>query len=407
MQAVKLIKELNNNNMEQIRITIEQWCQQCGISTSMSVFAADILLVLSAILLSWLAFSVCHRIVLPLTVRITEKTQAEWDDVLLNKHTLKKACMIVPAIVLWMFIPHIFYRYPMMELILERVTSIYITLVSTKLGLAIIDSIRALDTDHRSARHQYMLTFCGVLKIIVIFFAVIAIVSIVIDRSPLRLLAGLGATSAVLMLVFKDTISGLVAGIRLTSNDMLHKGDWITVGKAGINGVVDDITLTTVKVRNYDNTTVTITPQTLVDESFQNWNTMTQGEGRRVTRRVYIDFRSIRRFDLSLRERVMRNHYLDEKLVTMDEITDDKVNLTTFRRYADRYLATLPEINTDMLYMVRQLESTPNGLPLEFYFFLREKSWKNYENIMDDILEHLFVAMRDFGLHPFQYNKIC
>ena len=103
----------------------------------------------------------------------------------------------------------------------------------------------------------------------------------------------------------------------------------------------------------------------------------------------------------------MRNHYLDEKLVTMDEITDDKVNLTTFRRYADRYLATLPEINTDMLYMVRQLESTPNGLPLEFYFFLREKSWKNYENIMDDILEHLFVAMRDFGLHPFQYNKIC
>ena len=393
--------------MEQIRITIEQWCQQCGISTSMSVFAADILLVLSAILLSWLAFSVCHRIVLPLTVRITEKTQAAWDDVLPNKHPLTKACLEVPAIVLWMFIPHIFYRYPMMELILERVTSIYITLVSTKLGLAIIDSIRALDTDHRSARHQYMLTFCGVLKIIVIFFAVIAIVSIVIDRSPLRLLAGLGATSAVLMLVFKDTISGLVAGIRLTSNDMLHKGDWITVGKAGINGVVDDITLTTVKVRNYDNTTVTITPQTLVDESFQNWNTMTQGEGRRVTRRVYIDFRSIRRFDLSLRERVMRNHYLDEKLVTMDEITDDKVNLTTFRRYADRYLATLPEINTDMLYMVRQLESTPNGLPLEFYFFLREKSWKNYENIMDDILEHLFVAMRDFGLHPFQYNKIC
>ena len=393
--------------MEQIRITIEQWCQMCGISTSLSVYSADIVLVLSALFLSWLSFILCHRIVLPLTVRITEKTQAEWDDVLLNPHTLKKACMIVPAIVIWMLIPHIFYRYPVMELILDRVTSIYITLVSTKLGLAIINSIRELDADHRSARHQYMLTFCGVLKIIVIFFAVIAIVSIVIDRSPLHLLAGLGATSAVLMLVFKDTISGLVAGIRLTSNDMLHKGDWITVSKAGINGVVDDITLTTVKVRNYDNTTVTITPQTLVDESFQNWNTMTQGEGRRVTRRVYIDFRSIRRFDLSLRERVMRNHYLDEKLVTMDEITDDKVNLTTFRRYADRYLATLPEINTDMLYMVRQLESTPNGLPLEFYFFLREKSWKNYENIMDDILEHLFVAMRDFGLHPFQYNKIC
>ena len=208
------------------------------------------------------------------------------------------------------------------------------------------------------------------------------------------------------MLVFKDTISGLVAGIRLTSNDMLHKGDWITVSKAGVNGVVDDITLTTVKVRNFDNTTVTITPQTLVDESFQNWNTMTQGEGRRVARRVYIDFRSIRRFDLDLRQRVMRNHYLDKKFVTMDEITDDNINLTTFRRYVDRYLATLPEINTDMLYMVRQLDSTPTGLPLEFYFFLHEKSWKSYENIMDDILEQLYVAMRDFGLHVFQYNNI-
>lgn len=372
----------------------------------MSVYSADIVLVLSALFLSWLSFILCHRIVLPLTVRITEKTQAEWDDVLLNPHTLKKACMIVPAIVIWMLIPHIFYRYPVMELILDRVTSIYITLVSTKLGLAIINSIRELDADHRSARHQYMLTFCGVLKIIVIFFAVIAIVSIVIDRSPLHLLAGLGATSAVLMLVFKDTISGLVAGIRLTSNDMLHKGDWITVSKAGVNGVVDDITLTTVKVRNFDNTTVTITPQTLVDESFQNWNTMTQGEGRRVARRVYIDFRSIRRFDLDLRQRVMRNHYLDKKFVTMDEITDDNINLTTFRRYVDRYLATLPEINTDMLYMVRQLDSTPTGLPLEFYFFLHEKSWKSYENIMDDILEQLYVAMRDFGLHVFQYNNI-
>ena len=151
----------------------------CGISTSMSVYSADIVLVLSALFLSWLSFILCHRIVLPLTVRITEKTQAEWDDVLLNPHTLKKACMIVPAIVIWMLIPHIFYRYPVMELILDRVTSIYITLVSTKLGLAIINSIRELDADHRSARHQYMLTFCGVLKIIVIFFAV--------DRKSTRL----------------------------------------------------------------------------------------------------------------------------------------------------------------------------------------------------------------------------
>lgn len=392
--------------MEEIRLWAESLMQSSGVSTSGAVYITDAILVVLTLLLSWIAFTVCHRLLVPITVKITEKTDMKWDDVLFNEYTLRKACLIVPAIVVWMFIPHIFFRSPEIEEILERITAIYITLTSTKLALEVVNSIKLLDVDERSAHHQYLHTFCGVLKIVVWFLSVIVIVSIVINRNPLTLLAGLGATSAILMLVFKDTISGLVAGIRLTSNDMLHKGDWITVSKAGVNGVVDDITLTTVKVRNFDNTTVTITPQTLVDESFQNWNTMTQGEGRRVARRVYIDFRSIRRFDLDLRQRVMRNHYLDKKFVTMDEITDDNINLTTFRRYVDRYLATLPEINTDMLYMVRQLDSTPTGLPLEFYFFLHEKSWKSYENIMDDILEQLYVAMRDFGLHVFQYNNI-
>ena len=265
--------------MEQIRQTIENWSLLAGISEQMAVFAADAVLVIMALLLSWLAYAVCHHFVVPLTVRLTEKTQVEWDDVLLNEHTLGKACMIVPAIVAWMFIPHIFYRFPMVETTLERLTAIYITIASTKLAITIVESIKMLDSDRRTARHQYLHTFCGVLKIIVIFLSAIAIVAIVIDRSPLTLLAGLGATSAVLMLVFKDAISGLVAGVRLTSNDMLHKGDWITVEKSGINGIVEDITLTTVKVRNYDNTTLTITPQTLVEDSFQNWNTMQEGEG--------------------------------------------------------------------------------------------------------------------------------
>ncbi len=388
--------------MEQIRETIENWSLMVGISERMAEFSADAVLVVVALLLSWLAYAICHHFVVPITVRLTEKTQVEWDDVLLNERTLRKACMIVPAIVMWMLIPHIFYRYPMVETILERLTAVYITIASMKLGIAIVESIKMLDSDHRTSRHQYLHTFCGVLKIIVIFISAVVIVAIAIDRSPLTLFAGLGATSAVLMLVFKDAISGLVAGVRLTSNNMLHKGDWITVEKAGINGIVEEITLTTVKVRNYDNTTLTITPQTLVEDSFQNWNTMKEGEGRRVTRKVYFDFRFIRPIDADMRQRLTERGYVSEGLLTQAELKEGTVNLTLFRTYADRYLSRHADVNSSMLYMVRQHESTPTGLPVEFYFFLREKEWKTYENKMAAILEHFYAAIPDFGLSIYQ-----
>jgi len=383
--------------MEEIRIWAESLMLAFGVSKGNTEYATDAFLVVFTLLLSWIAFMLCHRLLVPITVKITEKTEMKWDDVLFNKHTLRKACLIVPAIVLWMFIPHIFYRYPDIEEFLARLTAIYITLMSTRLAIEVVNSLKMLDVDERSAHHQYLHTFCGVLKIVVVFLSVIVIVSILIDRNPLTLLAGLGATSAILMLVFKDTISGLVAGIRLTSNDMIHKGDWITVDKAGINGTVEEITLTTVKVRNFDNTIMTITPQTLVDDSFQNWKPMQEGDGRRVMRRVYFDFSSIRVIDGDIRNTVIESGYFTEK-----EVMGNEVNLTLFRLWADKFLASHPLVNSDMMYMVRQLEATPTGLPVEFYFFLREKQWKPFENQKDAIIERLLAAVGDFGLRIYQ-----
>lgn len=364
------------------------------------MYLTDAMLVIFTLLLSWLSFVVCHRLVVPITVKITSKTDVEWDDVLLNERTLRKACLIVPAIVVSMFIPNIFVRMPDMMELLERLTGIYITVMSTRLAIEVINSLKMLDSDVQSAHHQYLHTFCGVLKIVVVFLSVIVIVSIVINRNPLTLLAGLGATSAILMLVFKDTISGLVAGVRLTSNDMLHKGDWITVEKAGVNGTVEEITLTTVKVRNFDNTIVTITPQTLVDDSFQNWKPMQEGDGRRVMRRIYIDFRSIRLVTPELRQSLISHHYLPQEGTTTD------VNLTLFRHWADSYLASHPLVNSDMTHMVRQLEATQQGLPVEFYFFLKEKEWKTWENQKDEILERLYAAMQDFDLSIYQLGTL-
>ena len=382
--------------IEDIRIWTEQAALSMGATETSSVYLTDAMLVIFTLLLSWLSFVVCHRLVVPITVKITSKTDVEWDDVLLNERTLRKACLIVPAIVVSMFIPNIFVRMPDMMELLERLTGIYITVMSTRLAIDVINSLKILDSDVHSAHHQYLHTFCGVLKIVVVFLSVIVIVSIVINRNPLTLLAGLGATSAILMLVFKDTISGLVAGVRLTSNDMLHKGDWITVEKAGVNGTVEEITLTTVKVRNFDNTIVTITPQTLVDDSFQNWKPMQEGDGRRVMRRIYIDFRSIRLVTPELRQSLISHHYLPQEGTTTD------VNLTLFRHWADSYLASHPLVNSDMTHMVRQLEATQQGLPVEFYFFLKEKEWKTWENQKDEILERLYAAMQDFDLSIYQ-----
>ena len=398
---------------DNIRLWTEQTALSMGATETGSVYITDALLVIFTLLLSWLAFVVCHRLVVPITMKITEKTNTDWDDVLLNERTLRKACLIVPAIVVWMFIPKIFIRMPDIMMLLERLTSIYITVMSTRLAIEVINSMKMLNSDAQSAHHQYLHTFCGVLKIVVVFLAVIVIVSIVINRNPLTLLAGLGATSAILMLVFKDTISGLVAGIRLTSNDMLHKGDWITVEKAGVNGTVEEITLTTVKVRNFDNTIMTITPQTLVDDSFQNWKPMQEGEGRRVMRRVYFDFHSIRVITPDIRQNLISRHYFTEEEISNAATVSgsfaarpQQVNLTLFRRWADRYLASHPLVNADMTHMVRQLEATQQGLPVEFYFFLREKRWKEYENQKDEILERLYAAVEDFGLSIYQLGTI-
>jgi miniconductance mechanosensitive channel len=237
----------------------------------------------------------------------------------------------------------------------------------------------------------------GVVRIVIIFVAVIIVVAIVLDRDPMKLFAGLGATSAVLMLVFQDTIKGLVAGIRLTSNDMLHKGDWITVPKAGANGIVEDMSLTTVKIRNFDNTMVTVTPQSLVDDSFQNWNGMQQGEGRRVNRTVHYDFRSIRVVDEALRKQL-----LDKKYFKAGEVKTGMVNMTLYRQYLAAWLSHHPLVNPDMTLMVRQMDPTPEGLPVEFYFFLKEKEWVPYENQMAEIMEHIYAVTPDFGLQIYQ-----
>lgn len=351
------------------------------------------------VLIAWLVYMLCVKVLAPITVRITRRTDVVWDDYLLNPQVLRSACHVVPAIVVWQLMPPLFFAYPIIQALLMKATAIYITVAAMRLVVAFISSLKLFDTnnDTRSAAQQYFHSFCGVLKIIVLFLGVIIIISIVIDRSPLTLLAGLGATSAVLMLVFKDSITGLVAGIRLTSNNMVRKGDWITMDKAGANGVVEDITLSTVKVRNFDQTIVTVPPQKLIEDSFQNWQGMQEGIGRRVKRVLYIDFRSIAIVNDELKQKLAA-----DGLMKKEEMKGEVVNLTLFRRYMDRWLAQRDNVVKEATYFVRQLEPTANGLPIEIYFFLKQKEWKSYENHLAEIMERMYALVPVFGMRIYQ-----
>lgn len=385
--------------MDQITKYIEELLAYTTLSGGWLSFVTMFALCAVTALVAWLVYMLCIKVVTPLLVRITKHTDMIWDDYLLNPQVLHSACNVVPAIVVWQMLPPLFIAHPVIQTLASKATAIYITIAVMRLAITFIGSFKLFDSekDHRTAAQQYFHSFCGVLKIVVLFLGVIVIVAIVIDRSPLTLIAGLGATSAVLMLVFKDSITGLVAGIRLTSNNMVSKGDWITVDKLGANGVVEDITLSTVKVRNFDNTIVTLPPQKLIEDSFQNWQGMQQSGGRRVTRMIYIDFHSIGIADDDLKQRLV-----ERELINKADMHINFVNLTLFRNYIEWWIYNNKEVNTDLTFMVRQLQPTNTGLPIEVYFFLKNKEWKTYEHNLAEIMERIYAFAPEFGLKIYQ-----
>ena len=434
--------------MEEIRKFVEDLIQMVGVTGGAVPVVRHILLTITAILLAMLSDLLCRRLLVPIIMKVTDKTEVTWDDVLFNKKVLTSACHIVPAVVIWSLMPLVYLEYPIFKEILERATGIYIVVMSVRTALVFIGSFKGLESseERRSSAQQYFHTFCGVLRILMLFVAGVVVVAILLDKNPLTLFAGLGATSAVLMLVFKDTILGLAAGVRLTSNDMLHKGDWITVKSVDANGIVEEMSLTTVKVRNFDNTIVTISPATLVNGSFQNWIGMQKSGGRRVQRKVYFDFRSIRLVDEELKARLLEKHFATEnsfkpkeslqKMLAKAEVGNEHqtemekdqnaglgnarqhehqvladlrnpaalapTNLQLYRKYMEKYLRERPEVNTEMTLMVRQLEATQCGLPMEFYFFVKDKVWVNYEHILAEIMEHAYALSAEFGLKIYQ-----
>lgn len=377
-------------------IYVEDLIRLCGVTGDAVPYVRYLILVLLTIALAFLSGYICRKFI-PLINRLTIRTASAWDDVLLNNEVLRSASNIVPAIVIWKLLPMVFFESPMVREVLARLTAIYITVMMVRTIIVLIDSLKLLEGDTRTAKQQYLYSFCGVLKIVLIFIAVIVVISILVNQSPTTLLAGLGAASAVMMLVFQDTIKGLVAGIRLTSNDMLHKGDWITVPSAGANGTVEEISLTVVKVRNFDNTIVTVPPTMLADGAFQNWIGMRERPGRKQARTVYFDFGSVQLLDEDTKQQLITDGF-----AKAEEVQGKVSNVTLFRSYIEQWLSTQPSVLSNMTILVRQAEATQAGMAIEFVFWLKEKGGPAYEHATSLIMEYIYATAREFGLTIYQ-----
>ena len=373
------------------------WLQQVGMSEDMSLILFRIGVLAFLLLLVFIINAICRKGILPVIRKITSKTEFKWDDYLFSDDVLNDLCRLTAPVLIYAVLPLTLPEDAVLDFLL-KCCQIYLIAVLMKLLCSVITALYLMTSEHDKLKDHSMKGFYQMLKLAVICIGSIVIVSMVLDKSPVALLTGLGAGTAILMLVFQDTIKGFVAGIQLIANDMLRPGDWITMPKYGADGVVMEVTLTTVKVRNWDKTITTIPPYALVNDSFQNWRGMFDTGGRRIKRSVNLDMNSVRFCTQEEMETYRKQPWMEGFQSTGKE----EVNLYIFRHYMEYYLRNHPKVNSEMILLVRQLQPTSQGLPVELYFFSADTAWIRYEKLQAEVFEHLLATIPQFNLKVFQ-----
>lgn len=374
----------------------EQLLKDLGIGAGHNELLQWAVIIIGAFLLFYICEFFSKKVVIPIVRRFTNSTTSKWDDILLNNDTLKNLCRLVPGIIASFILPFVLEADSTILVFCMKLCKAYIAIIGVGLLCTIFTSLYQITHESEKTKDHTLQGVFQMLKIVVISIGAIVVVSIFFDKDPSNLLAGLGASAAILMLVFKDSILGLVAGIQLSANDMLRPGDWIAMPKYGADGFVIDVTLTTVKVQNWDNTITTIPPYALVSDSFQNWRGMFSSGGRRVKRSINIDTNSI-----TFCEGELRKNLIKKGLIKADE-EQKQVNLTLFREWLEEWLRNHPAIHKEMTVMVRQLQPTAHGLPLELYFFSSNTAWVAYEHLQAEIFEYIYAILPEYGLKAFQ-----
>ena len=390
-----------------------------ALSSSTATTCARLVLIVLTLLLAWLLYIITSNIAKKAVVNFVKKTTVKWDEILAEKGFFRRLCYFVPAAIIHTMLPVIFAGAETSIVALRAIVHVYVYVVGVSVVYSVLNWIVAIY--HNADRQGKMPIggFVQALKLVVFFIAAIVILSTILGKNPVGLLSGLGALTAVLMLVFKDSILGFVAGIQMNANDMVRIGDWVEMPKYGADGDVIDITLTTVKVQNWDRTITTIPAYSMIADSFKNWRGMSQSGGRRIMRNIYIDMTSIKFCDGAMLDKFRKvryiSEYIDKKQQEICKYNDESdvdnscaingrrmTNVGTLRAYISAYLQNHPQINQDMTFLIRQLEPTSQGLPLQIYVFCKDKVWANYEGIQSDIFDHILSIVPEFDLRIYQ-----
>lgn len=394
---------------------IAEFLIEKGINEQAANYLSYGIMVLILLIICSLALLIIKKVVLRIMSKIVIKSKYKWDDLLLKRKLFERAANFAPGIIVYSFAP----AFPKITELIQRFAFIYILIILILVINEFLDVVNDIYRTFPISRVRPITGFLQVVKIVSFIIIGIIMIARIMGESPIIWLSGIGAFAAVFSFVFKDSILGFIAGIQLTSNDMLRIGDWIEMNKYGANGDVIDITLNTVKVQNFDKTITSIPAYALVSDSFTNWRGMKEFGGRRIKRSIYIDVNSIGFCTPEMIEKFKKIHYLKEYIdLKENEIleynkknqVDTNVlvngrrmtNIGTFRAYIRNYIKNHPGLQPNATMIVRQLPPGEHGLPLEIYAFTNTTDWVTYENIQSDIFDHVISVASEFGLRIFQ-----
>ena len=399
-----------------MRDIFQRWVGSVGISEPYSSYVTEAALALIIVFLAFLVNLVVKERILKAVKYVVSKSRTPWDDILYQRRVFHRLSHFAPAFVIYLGAS----LFPEAALWIQRFAVAYMTLI----GLLVLDALLSSCIDiYRTfpvSKERPIKGYVQVAKIFLYVVGGVSVLTTLMGRSPWGVLSGVGAATAVLLFVFKDTILGLVAGMQLAWNDMLRRGDWIAMPKYGADGTVTDISLHTVKVQNWDKTIATVPTYALISESFINWRGMEESGGRRIKRALNIDMNSVHFCTEEMLDRFQKfaliGEYIRSKREEIAAYNEGRAfdssllingrrmtNLGTFRAYVAAYLRSHPKIRQDMTFLVRHLAPTEHGLPVEIYVFSSDQAWANYEAIQADIFDHLLAALPEFELRVFQY----
>ncbi|MGI2258635.1 mechanosensitive ion channel family protein [Shewanella sp. GXUN23E] len=403
---------------EKLRQHIAEWLTAIGIDAQPAEGIPTLVMIIASLLVALIAYIIVRRGVIRAINMVIKRSKATWDDSFMHFKVLEKLALLVPALVINLLVPIALSEHALLSSLIDRLLSVAIVVLMIRAAYASLDAANEIADLNLVSRRMPIKSFVQLCKLFLFFVGIILCISVLANQSPVIFLSSLGVATGLVMLVFRDTILGFVAGIQLAANRMVSQGDWIQMDKYGANGSIEEISLTTVKVRNWDNTLTMIPAYALVQDAFKNWRGMSESGGRRITRAVNIDVDSIRFLtvdDIARLERInLLKEYLAGKKKELTEYNrsieagEDPVNgryltnVGTFRAYLKQYLIKSDKTRKDMTLLVRQLEPGPTGLPIQVYVFTNDTRWAYYEDIQADLFDHIYAILPEFGLRPFQ-----